>query len=207
MGFLTSAEVRTIRLRDIGPLTERLCDEVSSAGFRPDCVVYMETAARLLAAVACRKFEVGAVGLHIQRVGGTTKRGIAWLLRMLPVCCVDWLRHWEARLLWRRRQHRRIVRDAPRVNLAGRKVLILDDAVDTGESVRRARAWAIENGASAADIRVAALALTTVSGREELNHVLFRQLCRFPWSSDSTEYEAFASAYAAEVLPPFMAPS
>lgn len=203
MSFISSWQIKEITLADLAPLTRRLIDDAAAQGFRPDCIVYLETGARLLAVEACRHVGGGGVPLRIQRRGGEAKGRLARLLGWLPTWVKDLLRQLEARLLWRRMQDDRLIGEAPKVDLTGCRVLILDDAVDTGTSVRLAREWAVAQGARAEQVRVAALTVTTVLADSAVDFVLFRQMCRFPWSSDSREREACQRAFAAAVVPGF----
>lgn len=203
MNFITSWQIREITLADLAPLTGQLLDLAAAQGFRPDCIVYLETGARLLAIEACRHIGGGAVPLKIQRRGGEAKGRLARLLGWLPTWVKDLLRQLEARLLWRRMRDDRIIGEAPKVDLTGCRVLILDDAVDTGTSVRMAREWAVAQGTIADEVRVGALTVTTSLAQEAVDFVLFRQMCRFPWSSDSREREAYQRAFAAAVVPRF----
>jgi len=93
--------------------------------------------------------------------------------------------------------------ETPSVDLTGLRVLIFDDAVDTGTSVRIAREWAVTQGATADQVLVGALTVTTSFAQAAVDFVLFRQMCRFPWSSDSSEREAYDRAFAAAVVPRF----
>jgi hypothetical protein len=166
--------------------------------------VYLETGARLLAAEACRQFGVGAIPLKIQRRGATAKGNLAHMLGSLPTWAKDILRQLEARLLWKRMKHDRLLRDAPAANLSNCRVLLLDDAVDAGTSVRLAREWVVRCGARLEDVRVAAITVTTDLADDLVDFVLFRQMCRFPWSSDSRELDAYSAMYARTVVPPFI---
>lgn len=203
MSFISNWKIQEVKLAELSPLTRELVESAERAGFRPDCVAYLETGARLLAVEACQILGVGAVPLRIQRRGGESKGRLARVLGGLPTWLKDLLRQLEARLLWRRMQDDRLIGEAPKVDLTGCRVLILDDAVDTGTSVRLAREWAVAQGAKAEQVRVAALTVTTVLADSSVDFVLFRQMCRFPWSSDSREREAYQRAFAAAVVPRF----
>jgi hypothetical protein len=44
-------------------------------------------------------------------------------------------------------------------------------------------------------VRTAVLGVTTPLGREVADYFLWEQMCRFPWSSDSTEQAAHAALH------------
>jgi hypoxanthine phosphoribosyltransferase len=201
MSFITSWKVREIMLAELESVTRQLVDTAWEAGFRPDCVVYLETGARLLALQVCRHASIRGVALRIQRRGGGGKGRLARLLGLLPTAAKDLLRQMEARMIWRNMKDERVIGEVPSVNLSGCRVLILDDAVDTGTSVRMARQWALNQGAS--EVRVGALTVTTSVGVSAVDFTVFREMCRFPWSSDSRERVEYQQIFDATYVPRF----
>lgn len=199
MSFLKSWSIREVRLAEVGPLTIQLLDQANARGFKADVFVYLETGARMMADAACRHSGIGAIPLRIQRPGGEAKGRLAGMLAKLPRWATNSLRRFEALLLWRGMRCDRTIGDAPEVNLSGRRVLILDDAVDTGTSVQIARQWSVGRGAM--EVRVAALTVTTRMADAEVDFVLYRQMCRFPWSADSRERLAWESLMATLEVP------
>jgi hypoxanthine phosphoribosyltransferase len=193
--------VRDVNLSDIGAVTNALGVRVQEAGFRPDCIVYLETGARLMAAILCDRFHVPAVPLQIQRKSSRIKEWIRYILRSLPDRFKDGLRRAESHWRLNRKTGRREITTSAAVNLNGLRVLIVDDAVDTGSSVRLARKWATDMGASREHIKVAAIAATTDVAAKETDFHLFEELCRFPWSSDSREHEMYSLQYRLTSIP------
>ena len=203
MSLLLEPRIRSIRLHELHALAARLVTRVIDSGFQPTCIIYVERAARLLAASACAQLSIGAVPLVIQRKPDGGKGRLPAWLATCPVWLKNLLRHVEARLVWRRASGKRHFSHPPCVDLSGCRVLLLDDAVDTGSTVRMARAWALEQGAQDSDIRVAALTVSTSLGVDAVDFTLYRQMCRFPWSSDSNELQAYEQAYREAHVPTF----
>lgn len=197
------AAVRDVPLRDLPKAVQALGEEVEAAGFRPDCVVYIETAGRLIASEICEQFQIGGIPLRVQRRTGRLKARVAPWLASLPGALRNRLRVWESRFALRHSQHSREVIAPPAVNLSGLNVLIVDDAVDTGSSIRLARQWVEAMGASRDQVKAAALTVTTNRGRPVVDFYLFDQLCRFPWSSDSRERKRYGSIYEETCVPAF----
>jgi hypoxanthine phosphoribosyltransferase len=196
--------VRDIPLRDLAKAAQGLGEVVEAAGFKPDCIVYIETAGRLIASEICQQFRVGGLPLRVQRRTGRLKERVAPWLASLPDALRNRLRVWESRLTLRHSQHHRQVIAPPAVNLSGLNVLIVDDAVDTGSSIRLARQWVEAMGASRAQVKTGALTVTTDQGWPEVDFHLFEQLCRFPWSSDSRERKRYLSIYEETCVQPFI---
>jgi hypoxanthine phosphoribosyltransferase len=198
-----SRRVRDVTLAEIPALSEELAARVAATGFRPDCIVYLETGARLLAVELCRSFGVGAVALRARRRGGAAKERLGGVFDRLPTALNDSLRQIESRWLAGHLTPRTTL-EGDRVALADARVLVVDDAADTGASVSGARAWAVDMGARPADIRVAVIALTSDRARPVVDVYLHGGLCRFPWSSDSRERTQFARQYAAAIAPAYV---
>ena len=187
--------IRDVTLSDLPAAAAALRQQVDAAGFEPTCLVYLETGGRLLAAELSKQFNVGVVPLSIHRHGMEFKIRLARLLVRLPTPVKNALRQWEVRQAWRRQGRQRDSGEIARVDLTGARVLIVDDAVDTGFSVRTARNWAIAMGAKPAEIKIAALTVTMDLGKGLPDFALYYQICRFPWSSDSAERDAYQRIY------------
>src|SRR5690606_37519223 len=68
---------------------------------------------------------------------------------------------------------------------AGRRVLLLDDAADTGRTMEAARKLILDTGVRGEDLRSAVIAATMAEGRASVDFYLLENNCRRPWSSDS----------------------
>ena len=183
------AGVPEILLADLPRLGRELATAVSASGFRPDLIVYVETGARLVAAALSRELSVPAAGVCASRPGGGLKVLLAPLAARLPKGVRDRLRRWEERS----RVHgatRRKIEWPPHVSVSGRRVLLVDDAADTGNTIAAVRAELVALGAEASASRTAVLAATTAAGRREVDFFLFDCNCRMPWSADSRERRA-----------------
>lgn len=186
--------VKTIRLSDIDSLAQELLDDIHRTAFAPDQILYLETGARLLAASMHRKMRIPALPIVIRRAGSSTKARYSRLLRLIPLAVLDFLRKLE-----RRRSssapNLRHIEAAPDADFTGKRLLLLDDAADSGESLVLARRWAMERGAVECDIRLATISVTQARARELVSFWIYPQLCRFPWSSDSGERQEYVSLY------------
>jgi uncharacterized protein len=195
--------VRDVCMSNISEVVNELGDHVVAAGFYPDCIVYIETSARLMAAILCNRFQVRALPLLIQRKGSRIKEGISCFLRLLPNSIKDKCRRAESRWLLKKKIKQRKMATSVVADLRGLKVLIVDDAVDTGASVRMARKWVAAMGADQKYVKVAVIAITTEIAEKEADFYMYRELCRFPWSSDSREHESYNKQYHLTNIPVF----
>jgi len=191
---LSVAGVKTIHLADIDSLTQKLLEHIDQSMYAPDQILYIETGARLLAASLHHKRRIPTLPIVIRRAGSSAKARYSFLLRLIPLSILDLLRKLERRRSTTAPNIRHI-EAAPDADFTSKRVLILDDAADSGESLLLARRWAIERGAAESDIRFATISVTQARAREVVSYWIYPQLCRFPWSSDSGERQEYLSLY------------
>jgi len=194
IGNSSIASVKTIRLADIDSLVQRLSENIDQSTFVPDQVLYIETGAQLLAATLHRKKRIPTLPIVIRRAGSSTKARYSSLFRLIPLPLLDLLRQLESRRS-SSTQNVRHIEAAPNADLTRKRVLILDDAADSGESLLLARRWAMERGAAESNVRFATISVTQPQARELVSYWIYPQLCRFPWSSDSGERQEYVSLY------------
>lgn len=184
-------EIRTIRLDELEPLAAELAARIAQTGFKPDVVVIIEEAGRVPGLFLARQFGCAVLPLRIQRPTSRWKRLLAPLVHRAPRAVLDWLRRCEAAATFSRRSERELVQEGAEIRLTGKRVLVFDDAADSGSTLLKAREWALARGA--VEICTAVLGATTPLGREVADHFLWEQMGRFPWSSDSNEQAAHAA--------------
>lgn len=176
----------TVALAELPALVESLVGRIRTAGFQPDLVVYIESGARLPAAMVCGLFGVGGVPVIARRRGHLLKRLLAPLTRVVPRCFLDALRRAEERSGVHARSGRTVL-FPEEVEFQCRDILVLDDAVDTGVTLKSVKMALIARGADPARLRSAVLAATTDAGRSQTDFHVLERNCVFPWSADSRE--------------------
>src|SRR6185436_14387819 len=111
------------------------------------------------------------------------KAKLAPLAARLPVKIRDWLRRLEERSGVHR--HTKRTAELPKeIALHRKRLLLLDDAADTGRTLAVARELLIAGGVAAADVRTAALAATTPAAQAAVDFFVLDRNCRMPWSAD-----------------------
>ncbi len=176
--------VPLVTLAELPALARQLASKVTGSGFVPELIVYVETGARLLAQELAATLQVPLTPIWVRRGGRGLKRKLAPLAARLPVAARDWLRRVEERSGLQRLTPRVAALPAS-ASLAGRRVLLVDDAADTGRTLAVARRLILEAGA--AEVRTAVLAATTAAGRAATDFFVLDRNCRMPWSADSGE--------------------
>lgn len=164
----------------------RLEAAVRARDFMPDAVLGIITGGE---AVAARMFVgVPHCGVCLQRPGTATKRGMAGrLLRRLPRGVNNMLRIAEAYMLGLRRSEPRKFNGELPPELAGaRRILIVDDAVDSGATMQAIYA-AVAATHPRAELHSCAITVTTRHPLMRPDTALYNNgtLIRFPWSQDA----------------------
>lgn len=193
------AAVPVVRLAELPALASALARNVREGGFSPDSILYIETGARLFAHELAGLLQLPLIPIWVQRTGHSTKRALAPMVRRLPVGWRDWLRKMEERSGIHRHTARSI-RWPDGLELQGRRVLLVDDAADTGRTIELARESIVARGVPAPDLRTAVLAATTPAARGKVDFYVLDRNCRMPWSADSEE-RAEAAIRAAKLTP------
>lgn len=184
--------------RHAARLAEQVACDMPPGGY--DAVVGIRRGGSLVCDAFCRHFPAGALRLRadvwLQR--SSTKRktpAVAAFLRRLPYGVLNLMRMAEARLLalrHRARGHheeRKVEIPAPLAGMltsvAAPRVLLIDDAIDSGETLRAVVA-AIKDVNEASDVRVAVLTVTTSRPVADADYYIYHNhtLIRFPWSND-----------------------
>lgn len=198
---LFSRAVPEIRLRDLPGLADVLAVRIRESSFYPEEIAHVETGARILAHLLAERLGLRTTPLWVQRGGNGLKRRLAPLVPRLPVGLRDGLRRVEEWTGVHRFTTRRIrLGEEAAARLRGRRVLLVDDASDTGRTLATARALLESKGVRASDLRTAVIGATTPRGRLGVDFFLTEKNSRLPWSADSAE-RAEAEAWAKRLLP------
>lgn len=189
-----------ITLADVPALAHELATQVRRANFQPQVIVYIETGARLIAWELCREFGIAAIAVRARRRGQGLKQRLAPIVARLPRGITSALRRLEERTGVHQRGGRAVEFPAAG-NFAGKTILLVDDAADTGRTLTAVRDELIRRGAEPSRLRSAVLAATTPAARGLVDyHVTEKNSC-FPWSADSPE-RALAQARFEQCRPP-----
>ncbi len=181
----TDKAVPVVRLAEIPGLARELAGRVKASRFDAEAVVYIETGARLMAHEVARELSVELTPMWVRRGGSGLKQKVAPLVARMPVWMRDGLRKLEERSGVHRHTGR-VAALAAGASFEGKRVLLLDDAADTGRTIAIARELLLGEG-GAAEVKAAVLAATTPAGRREVDFFLLEKNSRMPWSSDSDE--------------------
>ena len=186
-------KVRTLNEITFKAACRDLEERIVASGFEPDLVIGIATGGEY---VASSMFEdVAHLSICRRRPSSSLKEkdgaGIVFrILRRSPRYVADGLRILESRLYrLRPAKHKRepvvLSADGQASILASKRVLIVDDAVDSGSTLSSVL-QAVQAVQDERDVRTAAITVTTRRPAVSPDYALYRNstLIRFPWSKD-----------------------
>ena len=171
------------------------------SSFSPDCILYVERAGRFIGKYMAEELKIPAVWAKAKRSGQESKSQASSFLQKLPNFVCGILRWIEIHLNIHKVSKERSVEISPEISKY-HNVVIVDDALDTGNSIMQI-IEALENiGFSREQLKVAVF--NTSCERYLIqdaspNYLLYRNtILRFPWSSDSEDHDLYWALYEQE---------
>lgn len=163
-----------------------LAQVVAASGFVPDLVVGIKTGGEYVALSMLPEFHGAryeAVELH--RPSTSRKRWVRHLA-FLPTWMLDAMRMAEAWLLHAHSRKREISSVALQPDTEARRVLVVDDAVDSGITLKSVL-HSVAQAMPQAQVRSAVITVTTQDPAVVPDYAILREqtLVRFPWSLDA----------------------
>lgn len=183
--------VNDISLSILGGISLDLAKKVERSGYEPEHVLYVERVGLFPAYEIAKYFGCTISGIQSSRSGTSLKSRLKTVLRFLPRGLTHFLRQFELN------SNIHAVKTERNVSIEGpfpprkKALLIVDDAVDTGFSLKAVYDFIMDRGYEASEIRSAVLTTTQKNPAWKPDISLFEQtVLAFPWSYDSREYEA-----------------
>ena len=182
-------KIKDIGLAKIFEYSLMLAKMIDEDGYRPDHVLYVERVGLFPGHEIAKYFGCSISGIKSSRSGTSIKSKAKILLRYLPKPMTHLLRNIEIKSNFHGIKKERNVYIESEFPEKGKKILIVDDAVDTGFSLNAALNYLETNGYLRSLIKTAVLTTTQKSPVCRPDITLFHQIdFSFPWSYDSMEY-------------------
>lgn len=174
---------------------------IDNDGFKPDIIVYIEKGGYIIGRDLSNYFSVIAIGIHANRKGNKIKKFLMPIAVHLPRFICNYLRKIELKSSIHTMSKERNVFFSKMIEAnifkSVSKILIVDDSVDTGYSIKFVRKKLEEMFVNVKDIRVAALNVWTKSfSVVNTDYYLWKDtIIITPMSKDSKEYKIFLKLY------------
>lgn len=181
--------IEDINLLRIKEYSLRLAQRVNDSGYVPDHILYIERAGLLVGYEIAKYFDCNISGIYSSRSGQSIKSRAKVILRYLPRAVTHLLRNIEIKSNIHAIKKERNVYMGNLYPPNGRNILVVDDAIDTGYSLKAVLDFLLSKGYDRSHIKTAVLT-TTLNGPIFWADIsLFEQVSFvFPWSPDSKEY-------------------
>lgn len=181
--------VISLNSTDFQALCQKLAEKISADNFKPDCIVGIRNGGAYVAHEMSKVFpETKLIEVSVSRPTHKQKnnRWVKSIFRFLPVWLLDALRMAESCVAQHRSTTRRDACIVIPCSVNAQRILVIDDAIDTGATLLLV-INALRERFPDADIRSAVLTITTPAPCLKSNYFLFnnRTLIRFPWAIDA----------------------
>jgi hypoxanthine phosphoribosyltransferase len=175
----------------------KLASEIERTDFKPDCVVFIKSGGYLVGWEFANYFNVKLSGVRISREGDYVKLKLSFILKKMPKFIRVVLRTLEFKSGIHGRKNKRFVTEVDDNLIMGKNVLLVDDSVDTGNTIKVAIDFLKKTYGDNINMKVAGLNKFKLS--EQLvntdYYVHEDSLIICPWSKDSKEYGKFNKIY------------
>lgn len=175
--------------------------ELIKPTYAPELVIYIARGGYIIGRAMQAGFRVPLVGIGATRKGNSIKEYAFPILAVMPRKICNAMRRMEVRSGVHQRQHDRQIRfHRELANIADpaaiTKILLVDDSIDTGHSMRQVREH-VARHFPMAEIRIFVLnEMTSQQPAIRADYALYRDTAlRTPMSKDSREYYTFKKLY------------
>ena len=181
--------VQGLSLSKLNEVSLTLAQKLRGSGYEPDHVLYVERAGLLVGYEISKYFDSTISGIYASRSGHSLKSKLKLIFRCLPRGVTHLLRNIEFKSNIHSVKKERSVYIEGQYPPNGKRILMVDDAIDTGYSLQAVLDFLLINGYDRAQIKIAVLATTQNDPICRADISLFEQVSfAFPWSYDSKEY-------------------
>ena len=182
-------KIKDISLSQIKDYSFRLAYKVSSSGWMPDHILYVERAGLFVGHAVSNYFDCSISGIYCRRTGTFLKSKMKIFFRLLPRAMTHLLRKIEIKSnIHSIKEERQVYIEGP-YPPQDKNLLIVDDAIDTGYSAENILSFLLGSGYHKEQIKIAVLTNTYKNSACRADISLFDQVnFAFPWSYDSRDY-------------------
>ncbi len=197
--FKKRRQVIDVDLAMLRKMSRDLAERVQDSGCDPEHILYVERAGLLVGFEMGAFFGCSVSGIHSRRRGSAAKSRMKVLLRVMPRFVTHFLRQLELKSHIHDINKERHVSCEHEMPPRGKRILMVDDAIDTGHSLVAVLDYLTNHGYSKDDIKIAVLTTTGTTPALRADFSLLDQVvCAFPWSYDSRQYAETQGVYHTE---------
>lgn len=185
----TKKKVMDVDLDLLRIMSIDLAKKIKAQGYKPDHILYIERAGILTGYEISKYFNTPVSGIVSSRSGSCFKSSVKSILRLLPRFITHFLRRLElGSSIHNVNSKRNVICQKP-LPPKNKKILVVDDALDTGHSIAAVLNWLKRHDFDLSGVKTAVL--TTTGKKHYISAdftLLDNTICAFPWSYDSRQY-------------------
>jgi len=190
MAVALGTSIEDVSLAELGNYSRKLALKIKESGYVPTHVLCVERAGLLVGYEVANFFECTMSGIYSSRSGHSLKSKAKIILRYLPRSVTHLLRNIEFKSKVHEIKKDRHVYIESQFPPKGKNLLLVDDAIDTGYSLKAVLDFMETQGYNRQHIKIAVLTTTLNNPVCRPDISLFDQVSfAFPWSYDSKEYD------------------
>ncbi|KEH98785.1 hypothetical protein Z968_03045 [Clostridium novyi A str. 4552] len=183
----------TLSIENVKKDCVKLANKIEKSNFNPDCVIYIKTGGYLVGKGISDYFNVQLKGFRISREGNNMKSKVSFILKMLPKFLKNILRELEFKSGIHNKRSKRVVTEVDNELVKGSNVLLVDDSIDTGNTIICAIDFLKKCYGNDINIKVVGLNKFKLSEKKvSTDYYIYEDsIIIYPWSKDSREYNEF----------------
>lgn len=182
-------KIEDVTLVKLKEYSAQLAKKIQDSGYVTEHILYVERAGLFIACEIAQNFACSITGIYASRGGNSFKSNFRILLRCLPKRVTDLMRRIEEK------SNIHNVKSGRNVYIEGQfppkrnNILLVDDAVDTGNSLKAVVNFLVSKGYHQDSLHSCVLTTTRKHPEYRADISLFNDVSfAFPWSYTSKEY-------------------
>ena len=181
-------------INDIRFVSKEMLESNCISKFNPEAIIYIEKAGRLIGCTMANHLNIQLFAVSTTRAGDSMKNKIKLLFNYLPWQVSHLIRKMELASPYHKNFGKReVIINKPLPNIKETRILLVDDAIDSGVSIKSVVKFLNERG----DHNILTAVITTTSSDPiyQADYSHFNKLLTFPWSIGSKDYNDYQKLY------------
>lgn len=187
---------KTISLIELSQVITDFCGLIERDGFIPERIIYIERAGRIIGHQMADYFSCPVVGIKVINIRIKNRDNYSRIFQIFPKKLTHYMKIIERNFFYHKGKKylEFSFLKTPR-NFKG-KTLLVDDAIDSGQSLKAAVDFLYNNGFQHDQLKTAVITTTMSNPFISADYSYYKEtVCYFPWAIDSSERSRYEEIY------------